>query len=421
MNAHILRVLSERSFLFLWIGEIFTQVATNLFNFFLIFTVYTLSHSNTAVSGIVLTFTIPAILFGSIAGAYVDRWDKKKVLIVTTSLRALLLIILAFNLNSLFIVYVISLLISILFQFFIPAESPMVPTVVKKDLLLHANGLFSLAIFGSVLVAYVLSGPLLILLKPVQNVLLFALMLIFGVIFTSFIKPYSSKRSQEKHEKLKQINVFKSLKQTLSFIRHTKAITHSLFLLSLSQILILILATIAPGYASQVLGIPVEQFPIIFVTPAALGMVIGSVVLVNVFHSHPKEKMITVGIFLSGIAMLLLPFGSKVASREIVKDINLYLPHLFSISIYHIMIVLAFILGLANSLVFVPANTRLQEHTSEEIRGKIYGFLNTFIGLMSLIPIIIVGGLSDLLGVGTVIIGIGVSLLVLGFINIFIK
>jgi sugar phosphate permease len=189
----------------------------------------------------------------------------------------------------------------------------------------------------------------------------------------------------------------------------------------LSQILILILATIAPGYASQVLGIPVEQFPIIFVTPAALGMVIGSVVLVNVFHSHPKEKMITVGIFLSGIAMLLLPFGSKVASREIVKDINLYLPHLFSISIYHIMIVLAFILGLANSLVFVPANTRLQEHTSEEIRGKIYGFLNTFIGLMSLIPIIIVGGLSDLLGVGTVIIGIGVSLLVLGFINIFIK
>src|SRR6185437_4382466 len=112
---------------------------------------------------------------------------------------------------------------------------------------------------------------------------------------------------------------------------HTRAITHSLFLLSLSQILILILAVIAPGYASQVLGIPVEQFPIIFVTPAALGMVIGAVVLVNVFHSHPKEKMITAGIILSGIAMLLLPFGSKVASKEITQDINLYLPHLFRI------------------------------------------------------------------------------------------
>src|SRR6266403_5653274 len=135
MNAHILRVFTQRSFLLLWIGEVFTQVATNLFNFFLIFTVYTLSHSNTAVSGVVLTFTIPAILFGSIAGAYVDRWDKKKVLIITTSLRAILLIFLAFMLNNLFIVYLFSLLISILSQFFIPAESPMIPLVVKKDLL----------------------------------------------------------------------------------------------------------------------------------------------------------------------------------------------------------------------------------------------------------------------------------------------
>src|SRR5256885_16263477 len=98
MNAHILRVFSERSFLFVWIGEVFTQVATNLFNFFLIFTVYKLSHSNTAVSGVVLTFTIPAIFFGSIAGAYVDRWDKKRVLIITNTLRAVLLIVLAFTL-----------------------------------------------------------------------------------------------------------------------------------------------------------------------------------------------------------------------------------------------------------------------------------------------------------------------------------
>ncbi|SRR6266568_322473 len=421
MNAHIFRVFLERSFLYLWIGEVFTQVATNLFNFFLIFTVYNLTHSNTAVSGVVLSFTIPAIFFGSIAGAYVDRWNKKQVLIITNSIRALLLILLALLLNNLFMIYVISLLISILFQFFIPAESPMVPLVVKKKLLLHANALFGLAIFGSVLVAYVLSGPLLIFFKPVEDILLFAAMLIIGAIFISFIKPYDTKRTLQNREKLKQINIFKDIKQTLSYIRHTRAISHSLFLLSLSQILILILATVAPGYASQILGIPVVQFPIIFVTPAALGMVIGSIVLVNVFHNHPKEKLITAGIFLSGIAMLLLPFGSKVVSRAIVQDINLSLPHLFTITIYHIMVVLAFILGIANSFVFVPANTSLQEHTSEEIRGKIYGFLNTFIGLMSLIPIILVGGLSDLIGVGAVITGIGVCLLLFGIVNIFIK
>jgi MFS family permease len=421
MNAHFLRVFSERSFLYLWIGEVFTQIASNLFNFFLIFTVYKLTHSNTAVSGVVLSFNIPAIFFGSIAGAYVDRWNRKYVLIITNALRALLLIILAFLLNNVFMIYLFSFLSSILFQFFIPAESPMVPLVVKKKMLLHANALFALAIFGSVLVAYVLSGPLLILFQPVENVLIFAAMLIIGAIFTSFIKPYSTKQLLQNKENVKQINVFYAIKQTFTFIKHTRTISHSLFLLSLSQILILILAVVAPGYASQVLGIPVEQFPLIFVTPAALGMVVGSIVLINFFHKHPQDRLISVGIFLSGFAMLLLPFGSRVASHEITHDINLYLPHAFEITIYHIMVVLAFVLGIANSLVFVPANTRLQENTSEEIRGKIYGFLNTFIGVLSLVPIIIVGGLADLIGVGAVITGIGVILILLGFVNLYIK
>lgn len=416
MNSHILRVFSERSFLYLWIGEVFTQVASNLLNFFLLLAIYQLTHSNTAVSGVVLSFTIPAIFFGSVAGVYVDRWNKKYVLIITNSIRAILLIILAFMLNNVVMIYLISLLFSILVQFFIPAESPMVPQVVDKKYLLHANALFGLAIFGSVLVAYVLLGPILLFLQPFRTVLLLAAMLLLGAVFISFINSKHGALTT-KQKKLKQLNFFTDIKQTLSFVRHTKAISHSLFLLSLSQILILILATIAPGYSSQILGIPVEQFPIIFVTPAALGMVIGAVVLVNFFHNHPKEKIITTGIFLSGIAMLLLPYGSKVASRDFVHVINSYLPHTFSITIIHIMVVLAFILGVANSFVFVPANTNLQEKTSDELRGKIYGFLNTFIGLLSLLPIILVGGLSDLIGVGDVITGIGVSLLLLGFIN----
>jgi MFS family permease len=419
MNAQILRVFSDRSFLYLWIGEVFTQISTNLFNFFLLLIVFKLTHSNTAVSGIVLTFTIPAILFGSIAGVYVDRWNKKHVLIITNTVRGLLLVFLAFSLNNIVMVYVISFIVSIFVQFFIPAENPIIPLVVRKEFLLPANALFGLAIFGSVLVAYVLSGPILIFLQPFYSVLLFAIMLFLGAVAVAFVTfDYAKPQMIQKNQK--KLNFYSDIRQTLSYMKHTRAITHSLFLLSLSQILILVLATIAPGYSSQVLGIPVNQFPIIFVTPAALGMVIGSVILVNMFHNHPKEKIITSGIFLSGIAMLLLPFGSKVASREIVHDINLYLPHAFSINILHIMVFLAFLLGIANSFVFVPANAKLQEHATDELRGKIYGFLNMFIGILSLLPIIIVGGLSDIIGVGTVLYGIGFILLLLGFVNMYI-
>jgi len=420
MKTNILRALSEKSFFNLWIGEVFTQISANLFNFFLILIVFKLTQSNTAVSGVVLSFTIPAIIFGSIAGALVDRWNKKQVLVVTNIVRACLFIILAFYLNNIFVIYFISFIVAILTQFFIPAESPIIPLVVREKNLLSANALFGMGIFGSLLVAYVMSGPLILLVGPIHTLFVLAALLFIGAIFISFVK-LTYKKNNEVSKLSEHFNLLKDIKHTLQLISRTKEISHSLFLIALSQILILILATIAPGYANQVLGINVEAFPLIIVAPAALGMIAGAIILVNFFHSHPKEKVITSGIILSGLTMLFLPFGSKVASRDFVQILNIYLPHVFEITILHIMAVIAFILGIANSLVFVPANTLIQEKTSDEFRGKIYGFLNTIVGVLSLLPIILVGGLSDLIGVASVIIGIGLCLLLLGIVRIFMK
>lgn len=413
MKNSTLAALSEKPFLYLWIGEIFTQIPTHLFNFFLVLLVYKITHSNTAVSGVVLSFTVPAILFGSIAGVYVDRWDKKKVLVISNILRATLMIALVFLIHNLFMIYVISLLVTVLVQFFIPAETPMVPLVVKEKNLLSANALFGMAIFASILIAYVLSGPAIIFLKPEGTLVLLAGMLLTGAGFISLI---DIKKDKPLKSSVSKTELYKDIKYALSLMSRTKAISQSLFLLALSQILILIVATIAPGYASQILKIPIEDFPLLFAAPAALGMVVGAVLIVDRFHSHTKEKLITAGIFISGIAMMLLPYGSKVASRGFVIALNKSLPHIVQINILHIMVVLAFILGIANSLVFVPANTILQEKTTEEVRGKIYGFLSSIVGALSLFPIIIVGGLSDLIGVGVVITGIGISLLFVGLI-----
>lgn len=416
MKTHIFRALSEKPFLNLWIGEIFTQISANIFNFFLILIVFKLTQSNTAVSGIVLSFTIPAIIFGSIAGVLVDRWSKKHVLILTNLLRGILLIFLAFYLNNLFVIYFVSFVFSILTQFFIPAESPMVPLTVKREHLLSANALFGLGIFGSILIAYALSGPLIIIVGTIKTLIILALILFIGAMFISIIKIKSVKNRQVKIMDTK-FNLIKDIKHAVVLISKTKAISQSIFFISASQIIVLLLMTIAPGYANQVLGINVEEFPLIFVAPAALGMVVGAIVLVNIFHSHAKQKVITLGILISGVAMLLLPYGSKVASRDFVYVLNAYLPHIFEINILHIMSVLAFILGIANALIFVPANTIIQEKTTDEFRGKIYGFLNTIIGIVSLLPIIIAGGLSDLVGVGRVVTGIGIVITLFGLIR----
>ena len=119
--------------------------------------------------------------------------------------------------------------------------------------------------------------------------------------------------------------------------------------------------------------------------------------------------------------MLILPYGSKIAARDIVITLNEYLPHILNITSFHLVTVIAFLLGFSNAFVFVPSNTILQEKTADEVRGKVYGVLNTIVGIFSLLPLLIVGGLSDILGVTTVLVGIGICLLGLGVLRTFFR
>lgn len=424
MNNYLLRVLSIRPFFFLFLAEIFSQIAMNMTNFILIIVAFEMTKSNTAVSLIVLSFTVPTIIFGILAGVYVDRWDKKQVLFLTNVIRAFLLLLLVFFFSgNLFFIFLLSFAIAIATQFFIPAETPMIPILVKKKLLMSANSLFGMGLYGSILVAYALSGPILLLFGKISAFFVLAALFLIASLCIVFMKvkaPNYSLANMNKGKPLR-ITVGEEIKNAVTLITKTKEVYHSLFLLTLSQVIILVVAVIGPGYAQQILGIDIEQFPLLFVTPAALGMVFTAIILGNFLHAHPKRMMTNAGIFLSGVSLLSLPYGSKVTSRGFITAINDYLPPILSINILHIMVVLAFILGIANALIFVPSNTILQEKTSEEMRGKIYGMLNTLVGLFSLFPIIIVGGLADLFGVGAVLTGIGIGILLLFAVRLLMK
>ena len=413
MNTNFFQAFKSKPFLNLWLGEVFTQIAVNLFNFYLIVFVFNLTQSSTAVSAIVVSFTVPAILFGILAGAYVDRWDKKKVLLFTNISRALIIFILAFFHMNIWMLFLASFLVSLITQFFIPAESPMIPQLVRKDHLLSANALFGLGIFGSVLFAYVISGPLLLQFKAMGSLLILAGLLVVGAVCISFIK---EKYSDEDHDirHTHQLTFHNEVRHAFNIIARTKAIYESLVILAMTQVLTLVIATLIPGYAEKVLGMAVEEFSFLFITPAALGTVIGAVVIVNMLSRFMKEKLVTFGIFLFGVSMLILPYGSRIASRDIVSTLNSFLPPYMDITNLHILVFLAFFMGLANALVFVPSNTLLQERTSDEVRGKAYGVLNTLVGILSFGPILLAGGLADQFGVAAVIIGIGVTVLLSG-------
>ncbi|HEX8965247.1 MAG TPA: MFS transporter [Patescibacteria group bacterium] len=420
MNNPFLLALRIKSFLFLWLSEAFSQIAMNMLNFILILLVFTLTNSNTAVSGVVLSFTIPAIFFGVLAGVYVDHWNKKYVLFATNILRFGLLILLAIFHKNLPTVYTLSFLSAIVTQFFIPAETPMIPLLVKKELLFAANALFSMAWFGAVLVAYALSGPFLLLFGKTNALLALAIIFLVASVFAMLINvPKLVEKKQIK--RAENFNFIEEVKKAFSVIIRIRDVSHAFSLLILSQILIIIISVIGPGYAKQILHINIESFPLLFVTPAVVGMAVGSYIVTNFFSGFSRHKSATLGLLFAAITVFLMPYGSDAASRGFVHFINGILPFSWHISILNIMMLLAFGLGFSNSFIFVPSNTLIQEQTSDAVRGKIYGALNTAASLISLIPVIIVGSLADLFGVGTVLTVLAIIIAIIGlFRSIFL-
>ncbi|MFO0210219.1 MAG: arabinose efflux permease, partial [Pseudanabaena sp.] len=90
-------VLRNPNFLSLWSGQVFSQIADKIFLVLVIAIVSTqFQHEGETISGwvsaVMVAFTIPAILFGSIAGVYVDRWKKKTVLVSSNILRGVLVL-----------------------------------------------------------------------------------------------------------------------------------------------------------------------------------------------------------------------------------------------------------------------------------------------------------------------------------------
>lgn len=417
----ILKTLRIRPFFYLIVSEFFSQFSMNLLYFALLIVVFNIANSNTAVSGVVIAFTIPPLIFGILAGVLVDRWNKKSVLFITNILRAAIILPLAYFYNDLAIIYLITFGVAMVTQFFIPAETPIIPLLVRKELLLSANALFGMGIYASIFLAYALSGPILLLVGQ-KNIFMLLTVLFLIAGFFAYLVKVNKVKIEPKKLKLNEVRLsFKhELRSVINLITKTKSLYHALFSLTLAQVLIFVLAVVGPGYAEQVLKIKIESFPVLFVTPAIMGIALGAVIIGSFLHKISKSKLTKFGLFLLGISILLLPYGSKFESREIVQLINFYLPHFLEITVIHIMIVLAFILGFATAFIFIPANTILQEETTDEARGKIYGVLNTLIGITSIIPVVVVGGLADIIGVKSVITGVGIAVILIAFIRTFV-
>lgn len=417
LGNKIFQVLAIKPFLLMMFSEFFSQVAFNMQHFVLIFIIYGFTHSNTAVSGMILSFMIPAVLFSVISGVLVDRWSKKKVLIITHLIRAALLLPFLIPNLHLGLIYTFTFLIAVVTQFFLPAEASIIPQLVPKKLIVPANAVFSFSIFGIMLIGYILSGPVLLLLGRFYTIVLLISFFLISALVVAGIKITEKKdgvKIDESSIPKPSYSFVKEAGEIFLFIKKTRKVIHSLFIITIAQSVIFMFAVLAPGYFATILQAPLESLSMIFIAPAGLGLGIGAFLLGSINSKTEHKRISSIGFVITGIILTLMPFAGKVTSYGFVQNLNSFLPHIVHVNILHIIVLMAFVFGFAMSLIFIPSNATIQIETNEEMRGRMYGLLSSLIGAVSFLPVILAGGLADLLGVGLVIISVGMIMLIIG-------
>ncbi|HMN59163.1 MAG TPA: MFS transporter, partial [Anaerolinea sp.] len=141
------RLFRNRNFLALWIGQMISFVGDYFVMLAVPIAINRLTGSAMMVGLSFIAAAIPALLLGPVAGVFIDRWDRRKVMIISDGMRALLvlLMLLVRSADQVWIFYLANFLVACTSQFFMPARNAVLPLVVAdRDDLLAANGLMQL-------------------------------------------------------------------------------------------------------------------------------------------------------------------------------------------------------------------------------------------------------------------------------------
>ncbi len=399
----------------LWIGQIFSQLADK---FYIVLMVYliaqywvtstpqdsgALSEIASAIrmdfetraqritllaTGVYVANTIPAMVLGSVAGVWVDRWPKRRVMVASNGLRALLVIFTPFFLLpgphllglswGYWALLVMTFLESVLTQFFAPAEQAAIPLLVPQEHLLAANSLYQTTSMGATIVGFALGERILSQLHS-----LFLSMGLKGGEFLLLPFCYgmaaivlSTIRMREQPQKESGESVWKDIMEGMEVLRTRPSVRSAMVHLVLLYSLLAALYVLSISLASAIQGLGPTGFgPLLAMS--GLGMAIGAVVLAQVGHRFSRRRLAATGL------------GAITWSLVLLGELRGNLPY---------TLILCALLGVGAAFVAIPAQTTIQEDTPEFQRGRVFGLQNNLINIALSLPLVLAGALVSSVG-----------------------
>ncbi len=420
-------VLRNRPFLLLWLAQLSTQVGGNMVMFGLFIIIGSnYSGSKIAISILLLSFLVPAILFSAIAGVFVDRVDKRHMLLVTNVLRGVAFVLVFLVGNNLLLLYLLMIFVSTVTTFFGPAEASMIPFLVPRGQLLAANGLFTLTTNASFALGFALFGPFLVALASPQLLIMVVALLYFMAAVFCWTLPSSlanndaavSAGTAVTDAEHAVATMFDELFEGIRYIRDNRNVGWTLSYLGITGALIGILAVLGPDFANKALGLG-EKGLVVVVLPLGLGIVTGILAL-NAYGCYfPRRRAIEAGLIVLGLLLALLS-GAGPISRFLEAQVagQGFQDASRMVSLLSMVIAIAFIAGACYAVVAISAQTQLQEELPEDVRGRVFGVLNMLISISSLLPIIVVAPAADLVGTAPILAVVSIVVCISGIASV---
>lgn len=322
--------------------------------------IYKTTNSPLIISMILLAGALPRLLVSPFIGVFIDRLNKKKIMIISDIFRgSLILLVIPFS-NNLITLFIITILNSLASIFFSPARQAIIPTIIRKNDLAVANSL-SNVIYGAMGIIGASVGGLLTAVTSYKIAFLInAISFFIGGIIVFFTKIPLIKNNTES----KNATYIQSIVAGYKFILHNKIISALVFVgmswgivAGAYQVLIII-------YATKVFNAGDVGIGVLYSTQG-LGTLVGSWIVAKYFSIN-TEKMKKV-------------FGWAYLIQSIFFVFFIMTNHLY------LGVILLFIMRAAGGLISPIDSTLLQKYTPNNMLGRVFTFHTaTYSSLMQL-------------------------------------
>ena len=379
----MLALLRRRDFALLWLGGLLSVTGDWVLYAALPYFVYEQTGSTVATAGMIAASLAPGILLGSVAGVFVDRWNRKRVLVVANLLQAatVALLLLVPHEGWLWVVFAVAAAQSLIASFSTPAESALLPALVAEEQLVAANALNVLNNRVGRLVGLPVGAALLAALGLELVVLVdCASFVLAALVISPIVAPPAARALRAGEDAVAAAGsawtaFWGEWLDGLRLVRRERPLAVIFTVLGLMTFAGTMLDPLTVAWVRDTFGGGPQVYALLLTAHAASGIV-GAVLVSRVDVRLAPRLLVGWSSVAAGVAL---------AVRYDVPSI----PLAVSLSLF---------VGLTSVASAVGVETLVQDGVRDEFRGRVFGALGATGGLLSLLGATTAGVLAELFG-----------------------